>query len=591
MRKKGVFLKVSIIFLIFFSSLNVSFAKENIDPKIEKSFNKLSLQLEKKYSNKKRILFLEKINSKIKHALEVKKIWESKKKILLDVVKLSNEEIFKIQSEEKIKNSSQKFLEANIISKLNRELSKIEWEFFTKEMWKKVYKISEKQEFIENNSIKRIKFSKYYKITTENYNQLKSKKWVIIVNAKWENWLLEKYNIEEKKSYSDAEKLFKNFITYNKKHFLDNNIFYSYNFSNYTFFEDRYGFYDSDLIDNKIDKNTTVLYLSENTKYNFIVKNKKVKLINSDIIYWITDKKDFLDDLINDKLHLTEDTDELFIKLKSEISWLTNSSTKKEKIKKIYDFVLNNIEYTKNLDTSDKKIFSWILSYKNKDWVCEWYAKLASYSLKFAWVPEVDVIRWDVIDAQDFPKIGHAWLKIWKLYYDPTFDDPIGQAQTREYEDYLYFWLPKDLLYANRFDYWDTPESLKSKWIEYRTKLVNKNLSELSDKYKNKKYLVLKWVDFNKKYKIEVWKTIDILDAKKILPFYSVTEKQNWEITIIMNKKEKNITKLQYFQVTDSNIEQIFKQRNYNIDWLYLFNWKKKDWTYEYRVWFDVEIK
>ena len=44
---------------------------------------------------------LQKINFKIKYVLERKKISEKKKKILLDIVKLSNEEIFNIKSEEK----------------------------------------------------------------------------------------------------------------------------------------------------------------------------------------------------------------------------------------------------------------------------------------------------------------------------------------------------------------------------------------------------------------------------------------------------------------------------------------------------------
>jgi len=30
-----------------------------------------------------------------------------------------------------------------------------------------------------------------------------------------------------------------------------------------------------------------------------------------------------------------------------------------------------------------------------------------------------------VIDAADFPNIGHAWLRIDDKYYDPTFDDPV----------------------------------------------------------------------------------------------------------------------------------------------------------------------
>lgn len=47
------------------------------------------------------------------------------------------------------------------------------------------------------------------------------------------------------------------------------------------------------------------------------------------------------------------------------------------------------------------------------------------YMLNYAGVHDVEVIRGHVIDAQDFPTIGHAWIRIGDRYYDPTFDDPI----------------------------------------------------------------------------------------------------------------------------------------------------------------------
>jgi hypothetical protein len=338
------------------------------------------------------------------------------------------------------------------------------------------------------------------------------------------------------------------------------------------------------------------LYFSENKKYNFITNYRKIKLINSDIIYWIVDKKDFLNDLVNDKLYLTWNTDELFIELKNKITKLVNPNPlsgaikKEEKIKLIYNFILNNVEYTKNLNIDDKKIFSWILTYKNKNWVCEWYVKLASYSFKFAWIKDVKVIRWDVIDAQDFPKIWHAWFKIWNIYYDPTFDDPLWNNKAKKFSEYKYFWLPKDLFYANRFDYWTTPEYLKSKPLNFRINLINQNLSKLSTKYSWKNYLVLQWVDFNKKNNIKIWENITIQQAKKIIPFYEVTEKSNWELFFYKKWIKKNINKLQYYTITDNNLWQVLSQLNYNLEWLYLFKWNK-NWDIDYRIGFNVEIK
>lgn len=571
--------------------MNISFAKENINSNTEIFFSKFILKLEKKYTKEKEIFLLEKVNFKIKSLLEKKQISDKKVKILLDIVKLSNEEIFKLETGIKIENNYQKLLEVEILDKLKNKLNKIKWEFFTKEMWKQIFKISDKQEFIEDNSIKKLKFSNFYKITSQNYKYLKSKKWIIVINENGDNWLVENYVIETKNPYSNNYNFFKNYITYNNKYILENNNFYSYNFSEYTFFEDKYWFYESALKRNNIDKNKTVLYFSKNKKYNFITKYNKTKLINSDIIYWITDKKLFLKHLINDKLHLTEDTDLLFVELKTKILKLTKGLNKEDKIKEIYNFVLNRIQYTEDLDINDKKIFSWILSYKNSDWVCEWYAKLASYSLKIAGIPDVDVIRWDVIDANDFPQIGHAWLKIWESYYDPTFDDPIWQKETKKYEDYTYYRLPKDLLYANRFNYLDTPEDLKSKSLDYRKNFVNKRLTELLKKYDWKKYSIFEWVSFNKKYNITIWNKFNIKEAKKIIPFYNVTERNNLELILYIKWKKKNIVKLQYYTVNDSNIEQIIKQRKYNLDWLYLFDWNFPNGKKEYRIWFNVDIK
>ncbi len=45
-----------------------------------------------------------------------------------------------------------------------------------------------------------------------------------------------------------------------------------------------------------------------------------------------------------------------------------------------------------------------------------------------------------------------------------------------------------------------------------------------------------------------------------------------------------------YYIVTDENIENMIAYIfDYNIDWLYLFRWELDDWTYEYRLSFNVQ--
>jgi len=49
------------------------------------------------------------------------------------------------------------------------------------------------------------------------------------------------------------------------------------------------------------------------------------------------------------------------------------------------------------------------------------------------------MIKGNVIDAADFPQIGHAWVRIGDTYYDPTFDDPLGNMQVKQRDEYKYF--------------------------------------------------------------------------------------------------------------------------------------------------------
>jgi len=589
MFKKNLF-KIILVFIVLFLTINISFAKADIDPKVENAVLKFIKKVERKYSIEWEINYLENINSKIYKILEKNSLTSKKEKLLNDILILFNEEIFKQEYIKSLENKSQLFIESNILNELKWNLENIVIPNYLKTTNKQVIKISEKQEYIRNTDIVKIAFSKYYSVNSWNITQFNNKNWIFLINELWKVFFVENYNVEEKIRYSEASKLFKWYITKNTKFFEENNTFYSYNFKWYKFFEDKYWFYKETLKQNNIDFNKSVLYLWENKRYNFIVDYNKIKLINWDIIYWIVDKYNFLQDLVNDKLYLAEDTDELFVKLKNEIINLTKNKKKDEKIKIIYNFILDNIEYTKNLNLEDKKIFSWILAYKNSDGVCEAYVKLMSYALKFAWVKDARVLRWDVIDAPDFPQIWHAWLKIWDLYYDPTFDDPIWASKTKSFLDYKYFWLPKDLLYANRFDYWNTPEYLKSKSLYFRINLVNENLSKLSDKYKDNNYKILEWVKFNKENNIEIWENITIEEAKKIIPFYEVTERTTWEILFYDNWVKKNISKLQYYVVNNTNLWQVLAQLNYDLEWLYLFKWDK-NWIVDYRLGFNVIIK
>ena len=272
---------------------------------------------------------------------------------------------------------------------------------------------------------------------------------------------------------------------------LENWVWYTYIFTKYQWYWKWMIPNENDLIDWWIDKETTILLLDDIQWTTFVKDYKKVKLISDSIISDIKNKQVFLNELADDKKYLSDDTDVLFTQLKTDTINLTLWENEYTKIQKIYDYILKNVSYSK-FDINNKYIFSWIYTYKNKSWICTWYSKLDLYMLSFAWVSNAKVIRWNVVDALDFPNIWHAWIQIWSNYYDPTFDDPIWNINTKTESEYKYFWLPKDLFYTNRFNYWTLPENLKTANLEDRKNYVTNELTKLQEKYSWSNYNLLK---------------------------------------------------------------------------------------------------
>jgi hypothetical protein len=75
------------------------------------------------------------------------------------------------------------------------------------------------------------------------------------------------------------------------------------------------------------------------------------------------------------------------------------------------------------------------------------------------------------------------------------------------------------LLYTNRFDYADTPESLKKAPLTERENLIKRNLSNLVSKYEKFNYLLLKPFKFRKDYGMNYDEKISIEIIKNILPY------------------------------------------------------------------------
>ena len=562
----------------------------NVDTKTETIFSTFVNRLDNKYWTKDKITFLNALNNKINQITDTRSLNTRQEKFLYDLILLSNEEIFSAWNI--IDQKHQQWLESLYLQQFKNKLKSISVPSYVSKLVsseRKLLLVSDKQEYISNNSIKKLVYSTYNNINSNNYRGLLSKSWYILVMEWWATIFVESGKEVKKIPYSQAYKYTKWLINSDQKYFQKWNNYYSYNFSGYRFIEDKYGFYIKDLESNWIILSESIIFIWSDKKYNFVTQFNEVVLISKDIIYWVTDKKKFLENLSDDKRDLWENTNTIFRDLKEEIEELTKNTKHTHRIQKVYAWILNELEYTKNFNINDKRIFSWILSYKNKNGVCEWYVKLAAYALMFAWVSGSEVIRWDVIDAQDFPEIWHAWLKIWNKYYDPTFDDPLWSTTTKTFDQYQYYSLPKDLLYVNRYDAWNTPEKLNTTSLKHRKQLVNERLSLLADKYDN--YLLLNWVKFNKSVWLTPWEIISINSAKNFLPYREVVETPEWQIYFYHKGDKKNITNLRYYQITDENIWGVLQQLNYSLEWLYLFKWKTANKESEYRLGFEVTIK
>jgi hypothetical protein len=241
-------------------------------------------------------------------------------------------------------------------------------------------------------------------------------------------------------------------------------------------------------------------------------------------------------------------------------------------------------DYNKN-----KQVFSWILSFKNTDSVCDWYVKLFAYMLLFSGIEDFEIKKWYVFNSKDFPYIGHAWIKIWDKYYDPTFDDPIWNKWEIKKEDYLYFWLDKELFYTNRFEYKDKEiffEEYKKYSLEQRDLIVEKNLFDLSEKYKNTN--LVKTIFYKKELWFEAWEKITIEKLKTKLKYFEVDKNYSF---IDEKGKKRKIYKIEYFEINDKNAWLLLKQIKEKFLKSYLLKFEQKNGSFLYYLAFTLDYK
>ena len=484
--KKIIILCISIIFS--FTSVHA------VDTRAANVYDIFQNKVEKNYSgNEKQEVYL-----KLRELLTLysqENISSEHLSLAKDVLKLNNETLYEAWLSDELWNASQKILEISTRKTLSNQLKTWTLPSYVTTLTNisgiDYISVNDKREFVQSNSIYRVDYSNYFPVNSETVGALKSKRWIIVKASESDYRFLEVYEYEKKKAYSDLAEEFSHFITSNYKISEKNNSYIGYNFSKFRYFWDNYGVYDDQISSSGFDTSSTLLYRDEDGKFHFITDYQSHIIANLDDLYWVPDKQVFLDYLRDDALFETHNISWELAKIRAISESLTEWRNTEDSIKEIYNWILKNISYTKSINLEDQKIFSAIETFKNGEWVCTGYTKLSIYMFLFAGVYDAEVIRWHVVDAPDFPDIGHAWVRIGEYYYDPTFDDPVGASDTKTFEEYKYYKLPKDIFYANRFEYGDMPdgfESLSDEEIRlyifnYLTKLLPK-YSGQTDSYK-----------------------------------------------------------------------------------------------------------
>ncbi|MDD5213695.1 MAG: hypothetical protein PHG82_04695 [Candidatus Gracilibacteria bacterium] len=443
------------------------------------------------------------------------------------------------------------------------------------------YELNKGFEFTDESGIKnRLASYSCYKIDSSNYPAFTQKGYILKTYDG--NYCFAKtINKEKKILYTDASIYFK-VLNFSSPVNLENNSYYAYKFTTYFIFQDNEGFYLSNFTKLGYTQDNTIILVKDG-KYYIAKDFKKTKLFDASLISGIKDKNKFLSYVYDDIKKSDINTNDIETNLKN-IKQITSNFKSTDKTEDAYSWILSNISYfTGDLnDSKNNSIFSGLYTFQNKTGVCDGYTKIFSYLLMFSGIENLEIKTGFVLNSDLFPNFGHAWVKVGDFYYDPTFDDPIGQKTTKTETDYKYFKLPSSILYADRIDGTNISDSIKKSSKALRDLLVSKRFYDVGKKYKNSNYLILKpyitkinlGLKFNEK-----------LDTSKAIKLFSYLEAKNDYSAVDANGNKKYIKNIIYYKVDNSNLENIFAQVfAYNTAGVYLIKWDLGNGQYEYRL-------
>lgn len=309
---------------------------------------------------------------------------------------------------------------------------------------KEYVEVDKNYEFVEHGSYYRITFEKYFPIEwavpTSYYIQEVPNIGNQILIRQWNEFMLTTwgYNIEKKYSIKDIANSVRFSWAWSWNVFFDvkNSYYYSYTLSEFKYHEIKNEWAYIRQLANIGNLSDNIL-IQQNGKYLLITWYTEAKLFNSSLLSNNENPLLILTSIWKDNYFSKSDnTEDIINRIKNKTNEITkNSNNNAEKISAIHSRITWNIAYdnytTKYLDwkfseavylsTVNKSVFSWLATFENKSWVCDWYSKLMQYMLSFAGITNATIESWKA-DIGKWKTVPHAWIKIDNLYYDPTWD-------------------------------------------------------------------------------------------------------------------------------------------------------------------------
>jgi len=445
--------------------------------------------------------------------------------------------------------------------------------------------VNENFEFFKGNEKNRIKFEKYYPVNSLNITWLIKKpvpNGILVIFEDHSLAVVEDYTYEKKYSFEDLKKIFtKNYDTKNP-YFIQDHKLIGYKYKEYKSFDESEGIYLSELKENGIDPNTALLVM-DGKKYLFVQSYEIISIANESSLTGVSNRDEFIKQILDDRdTFATSDTDQILSDLRGVTLNITkNAKSNDEKIAIIYDWIIDNITYNSDFQNQGEAPFSWLETFKNRLGVCDGYTKIFFYMLSYANIPDVEIKQWMAYADATFPKFWHAWVKVGNDYYDPTFDDPIWWDKYSP--KHLYFKIPKSLMYTDRFDGTDIPESIKSLTVDQRIALVLKNKYDLYNQFPN--YGLMWDVRLRKSIGISYDELLTIETLKKHMTPYHVSGYQFTD----KDGYTRKIKAIQFYIIDDTNLNSIFQSLWATNSTILFLEWEKPDKSLDYRIVKEIE--